>query len=1513
MNDPLETAASTRPSRPRRWRRRFLVGGGTLVVLAASALIAAPFIVEWLAPRIITRILEREFAGRAGIDAIHCSYGGAVTLDGLCMVDSEGRSVLRIRKLTADVSIWDALSGTYRVRARVERPELLLVEDANGAVVPALRPNERTRAARERARREAEGRRDPGEPIVLPDLFADIEVIDARVVLSLLGRPPEVIAGAGARLRIDGFEKPIALDVSGSAPVALAMKGEATVAKGGVLTPSAIRGSLDIRIDRSSLDRLSGPAREFLGVERLEGMIEGAGRYTFAAPGILEGSGSFRMTDLHLGGGRLDGGDVDVRNLALTSEFRSDAQGTGTQEVRLVVDDFFEAALDGVTEGIATPSGSARGSLRVAALVAGVTRAAGRLLPLREGYTLSGRATIASDWSARIGTDGLAAASCTLSARMQEIAGRDPRGKALPLDREQEFTLRADIEPGVALALHELTLRAGKIAVAAQGGLDFRAATLRDSQVTIDADLDDLSRKLASFLDLEVGFGGTARADLRATGSAGGARVEGDVKLAGLRATGLAAGDLGPIEMSGLLRADLSFEESGESRIESCTVDSDFLAAELSGRAAGSLLAPATLRPEASYRIRIEPEPLERRLGGLLPSLTALGGASVEIAGGGAWDGDAMRVTGTVTGKSLRAAIEDAGAIDLSELDTSYEITISGDGERIELRECVAGAGRVQVSPRGSATPIVAGPVRLALDAMRDGERIALERLELDSPPIARGTASLVTERTGAGDFTAEGRVRFEGNAAPLYLQAPGLEKQGARAEATGRWRFEADIETRGGAVVVSQELRVEDVTLQGYAVRERAVSVRDAWLTVATVARVLESSAGSVEIDKLRVEAPGVRFEGNGSVAGLALLGAEAGAPLALRLDARGDLDPVAANAHLAPFLAGYALEGEPLTTSVEVRIRDRTLSCASSVACPNFAILLPPGTEASGGRRLAQEDLAIRAKLEADLAPGRERVDIESLAYTSESGRLEVEGTIAGFDRPTADLVLEAESRLERLVADLGALVGLDALDARGQLEARYVAKGEAGRIAAKGETKLTGLHLRIDGIGAEKKTLLLDEPVVVIAEEATLDAEKGTIEIAEGRVTSEVISGSVTGRILDLRAEPRLESMTGSFTYNPERLGAVLEPWLPGTLSGSAPAAVTLNVSGKVTELDPVALLRGFTGDADAALARFTSPAVTTLGTTSVALSGGRARATGRFEVNEGSAEVDADVDLGAAAGSRSTLRVKGEGVRANSEIAKLLELVHPIFHLSRDALDGVIEGKIDCDLELAWAAPIDLEQLRAGWEALPKRPIQGRGHVAVSEFQVVGTPLIDEALKILALDGREKIELNPVDFTIRDGRVSYDRPMQMKVGGQKTLWTGSIGLDRTLDMQWELPISERMLEKNPSLEFVPGGKLILPVRGTVKRPDVRFADALADLAKRGAEEGLGKAVEKGLDDLLGTGKKNDEAERLLAEADLLWDSGKRAEAQALYRRVRDDFKHTLAYRLAKDRIKRRMGTP
>jgi hypothetical protein len=275
-------------------------------------------------------------------------------------------------------------------------------------------------------------------------------------------------------------------------------------------------------------------------------------------------------------------------------------------------------------------------------------------------------------------------------------------------------------------------------------------------------------------------------------------------------------------------------------------------------------------------------------------------------------------------------------------------------------------------------------------------------------------------------------------------------------------------------------------------------------------------------------------------------------------------------------------------------------------------------------------------------------------------------------------------------------------------------------------------------------------------------------------------------------------------------------------------------------------------------------------------------GQLKATGKSAIRRGSVEFTADAHLKGGATTELTIKA----VPLDARMGPVLELLHPAFSLAGGRLDGSIDGVVTLKQE-------------GEFDQLPKG-LSGSGRIEIRDCTFAGSSMLGELLKAIGSNSRE-IRIRPVEIRIADGRLVYEKPWQWTMSGSETTFTGSVGLDRTLDLTWHVPVTDDLAARVPALKSSKGRTFEVKIGGTVSKPRLDWKGVVS----QAAEDRLEDAARKEIEGLLG-GKDEKKARKLLEEADQLHQAGKTAEAAAKYRELKDKYRKTAVYKDNKGRV-------
>ena len=552
------------------------------------------------------------------------------------------------------------------------------------------------------------------------------------------------------------------------------------------------------------------------------------------------------------------------------------------------------------------------------------------------------------------------------------------------------------------------------------------------------------------------------------------------------------------------------------------------------------------------------------------------------------------------------------------------------------------------------------------------------------------------------------------------------------------------------------------------------------------------------------------------------------------------------------------------------------------------------------TGAIRVAYDGAARALELQ------RLRLDAGTVVAEGRTVLQNLDGESPAFGPTQVDLTADLDGLAEALQQLLEA--GDTALG--GSLRANLATTGGA-LLPLEGRIETRDLQVGLGETRLEIGSLVADL-------DGRLETEAGDLELEQLQITSDAITGTVSGRLRGLNSLAAegppavgVEALRGDLTYVPDRVAALLGPWIPGELSGSEQEPCRFELDGQLTGFAAADLVAGLRGTVELGVGRYRQTGLDLGGLTQLELADGQATVTGDLRANGGALKLDGGLVL--AAGSEglvsrdARLVVDADQVAANSGLGPLLSYVHPAF-ASLDSLNQTtIGGHITCDVELRYEGELSAAALAGGWEALPKEPIQGEIRFALDEANLVGSPLFQGLLAKLDLAGSKEFRLRPITLAVRDGRLTYETPWEWTVRGAQTTFGGSIGLDRSLDLRWTIPITGEVVARNDFLKRLEGETIEIPIGGTITRPKIETDGLLTDLAKGVVRSEL----EQALDSLIGRASADggDGPADLLKRADDLWDQGKKVEAAAVYKRIRSEHKVSLVYTLNRDRIKKR----
>jgi len=875
--------------------------------------------------------------------------------------------------------------------------------------------------------------------------------------------------------------------------------------------------------------------------------------------------------------------------------------------------------------------------------------------------------------------------------------------------------------------------------------------------------------------------------------------------------------------------------------------------------------------------------------------------------------------SGSLNLRDLRVPATREGAADLVlksvVLEGQADLDAGGHGRqsiRLDAAELLALQydGEMQLGDDGARS--LAGEVRL------EGQMEAMARAAEAFVPLEPGlTFGGRLQSTAHFDLSTKSGGGLPRGRLQASLEFPELSAKDAAGQpidlgelASSRFSFDSGMDPESGTLTLSE------LSAHLGSVRVTGQASLSGWTAE------FSPEALFIEPSRFEIEADLDRLAGQlEAVADLESL--DLGGALSLRITAEQEQDRIRLGTTLEPRAVralGLLLEGSPLQGNFVISKAPEQLSMQGGFETAELAVTL------KDGRLVRQADV----KLDLDLSRSSAgELRIQSARYASSTATAELTGSASALgdaQARQAELNLTLRGQMANILSDLGALLRAEAYRGQGELTAGYQLRQEGPRVTLLGETRIDGLNLEIPGRKEGSAPMVLTEPSVLVKLDSALLTDDGIVDLKTFSIDSKTLWGQLDGRLLgllpgaDSTGEILLENIQGTFTYIPDRLGALLSPLLtPAELAGSQEEQLTLDLSGRFDEFDPMTLLESSRGDLKVGLGTFRLPGTETTGTLALGLDQGRAQLSGDLGANGGT--LDLTGDLGRREeDAKASLSLDLKQFQVNAELGDLLSMLHPLFATLGQGQSNRLGGVVECNVKLDYGQPLSLRELAANWSSLDPRQIQGDIFFQIEQAVLEGSPLFETMLEQFGLTRDQELVVSPMRFHVDGGRVNYAEPWKWRLGGVKTSFTGSVGFDRTLDLRWNVPINKRLVKKHGFLEILEGESVEIPLTGTTAAPNLEWGGILRQLAQKAAKKKL--AEETGLGDLEGLGglgglggllggnrESQEDSKQLLEQADALWDQGKKRRAAKIYRRLEKEFKLTSVYLLNRDRIEER----
>jgi len=209
-------------------------------------------------------------------------------------------------------------------------------------------------------------------------------------------------------------------------------------------------------------------------------------------------------------------------------------------------------------------------------------------------------------------------------------------------------------------------------------------------------------------------------------------------------------------------------------------------------------------------------------------------------------------------------------------------------------------------------------------------------------------------------------------------------------------------------------------------------------------------------------------------------------------------------------------------------------------------------------------------------------------------------------------------------------------------------------------------------------------------------------------------------------------------------------------------------------------------------------------------------------------------------------RTTEPAKIENLEINYEIAiKYLTYLNPIF---ADTLSVTGKANLQCEKLIV---PVYAGKNKK----IDTADIDIDGTLSAEQLRLQTSQkgLLSQLYSVIGEAGpAQTITVRPTKFTIKDGFVRYD-DMQVDIGDYPVNFKGTIGFDRSLDMQVTLPYTREGKTVRIG-EEIGAKRITIPLRGTIDRPEFNVEKFLEIQIKDTVENMIEDVIKDQLEELL-----------------------------------------------------------
>ncbi|TWT42214.1 hypothetical protein RAS1_33440 [Phycisphaerae bacterium RAS1] len=502
--------------------------------------------------------------------------------------------------------------------------------------------------------------------------------------------------------------------------------------------------------------------------------------------------------------------------------------------------------------------------------------------------------------------------------------------------------------------------------------------------------------------------------------------------------------------------------------------------------------------------------------------------------------------------------------------------------------------------------------------------------------------------------------------------------------------------------------------------------------------------------------------------------------------------------------------------------------------------------------GQPVAERDSKL-AWSKASFSPDFSSFDAAEVKLDSAPATLSATQVRCGLSKNLAlDLKLEGSADLARLSAVAARVAGeTEPPQLGGKLTIAANASTVDGNVTLKSSGGIDSFQA---GAGEQRFT----DKRVQFDLDAGLDAKADRLTIKQSKLVSSPLTVELNGTI-DKTKATQVAAIKGKYDADWARITTVLHQLAPsskGHVAFKGKTSSAIKLDGPLNNAKAKPPIRGATGGLElgwdgvdlfgvalgnAKLAPALKSGQITVPKTEVAAAGGKVRLGGSIDLGE----------------TDPTLRLPGatkliENVPVTNDLCRsVLSFINPIFlALSR------VEGRLS----------LDTRDVTVPLGRSFKTKTSGRGRLVLAKMSIAPDGLLSELLEYGGMPKQEQygVEVSGCDLTLERGRLAY-KDLTLRFSKDFDLrFSGSVGLDETLDLVVSLPAGVGLLKKlgvkgdlSGYVEKLKGTRVELPLVGTRTKPKFDFGRVDVKKLMQGVLE---KGAESLIEDVLGDLQKD-----------------------------------------------------